>query len=141
MRNRPRGRALSRSRLRDAVSGRISAPQLLAYCDAATMNAVPGSISRMNISTLLSSSMAVSTVVKPALRGVTVHDVRGLECGLPPGEGEIDWGSVLPTLSPGLPIVLRPRSGCAPERIAAGLDRLRRGLAGDENTPADPFLL
>lgn len=82
---------------------------------------------------------ATLAAFEPALRGVHAHDVRDLEGGLPPGEGEIPWRDVLGSLSPGLPVVFRPRAGLTPERIAAGIERLRHGLVGDENTPTDPF--
>ncbi len=79
--------------------------------------------------------------MRSTLLGCHVHDVIGIQDHLPPGEGELNLSARLRDLPEELPLVIECRPGQGHERIAAGIDHLRTLRFGDENAPADPFLL
>ena len=79
--------------------------------------------------------------MRPNLLGCHVHDVEGIQDHLPPGEGSLDLGGLLGDLPESMPLVVELRASQSVERIAAGIEELRRQLSPNENTPADPFLL
>ncbi len=77
----------------------------------------------------------------PALLGCHVHDVKGIQDHLPPGEGSLDLVAIIERLPPTTPLVIECRAQQGKARIAQGIAALKSKLANDENTPTDRFLL
>ncbi len=60
------------------------------------------------------------------LLGFHLHDARGTRDHLPPGEGEVDFGALRPSMRPEHVCVLEVFSGHPPERVTASLKYLRK---------------
>lgn len=85
------------------------------------------------------SATELHELMEPRLLGLHVHDLMGLECGLPPGEGELELRTLLAGVPEHLPLVLRCQGDDT--RIARALEHLRDGGADpDDLSPLDPYL-
>lgn len=73
------------------------------------------------------------------LVGIHLHDARGLDDHLPPGDGEIDFAPLKEHIRDDRPLVMELRPGTATAEVRAGLDRLR-GLfqEGDPSIGSSP---
>ncbi len=65
--------------------------------------------------------------------GVHLHDARGLEDHLPPGEGEVDFKGLFDRYAGDGLLVMELKPGTDPEVAASGLIRLKRWLAESKN--------
>jgi sugar phosphate isomerase/epimerase len=69
------------------------------------------------------------------LVGIHVHDAAGFSDHLPPGEGEVDFGSLAGVAGGSVPLVIELRPGTSAETAAAGRTRLEAVL-GSRTGPA-----
>ncbi|MFQ5654995.1 MAG: sugar phosphate isomerase/epimerase family protein [Planctomycetota bacterium] len=84
------------------------------------------------------ASEELREAMAPGLLGTHVHDVAGIKDHLPPGEGGLDLAALLADLPGEIPLVIECRPDQSDERIAAGIDHLRR-LREGEPPPCEPF--
>jgi len=60
-----------------------------------------------------------------SLVGVHIHDTRGVDDHLSPGEGETDFSALLPCFRPGIVKILELRPSVTPEAVQAGVELAR----------------
>jgi len=62
------------------------------------------------------------------LVGIHLHDADGLDDHLPPGQGRIDFQTLAPHMTSGVPVVLELRPGTPLDAVQSGLDYLTARL-------------